>query len=83
MMYYDYAFFNPFHILFSLVGWILIFFLILWVVRRVSRHDRGHWIDRAKGVFRDTAMDTLRERFAKGEINNEEFEQKKKILESK
>lgn len=35
-----------------------------------------------KGLFRDPGMNTLRERFAKGEITKEEFEEKKKALES-
>ncbi len=43
---------------------------------------RRHWQNRAHHLFRDTGMDTLRERYAKGEISKEEFEEKKKVLTS-
>jgi len=51
--------------------WVLIVFLVVWVVREVS--DR-------KGNSTLRALDILKERYAKGEINKEEFEAKKKDL---
>ncbi len=50
-----------------------IIFLIRWLVVSTARKGRGH---RAE----DSALEILRTRYAKGEINREEFEQKKKDL---
>jgi len=63
-------------------GWILmiifwalviigVIFLIMWLAGR-SQTNRG------RGP--DSALEILRERYAKGEINKEEFEQKKRDL---
>lgn len=54
-----------------LAFWVLFIVLIVWVVREIS--DRGH-----RSSLR--AIDILKERYAKGEINKEEFESKKKDL---
>ncbi len=75
MMYYYYS---PFHFLFSIISWILVIAIILWLLRG-SRHDR--WMKRGRHMFYDPAMDTLRERYAKGEISKEEYEERKKALE--
>ncbi len=51
--------------------WVLLVALIVWVVREVSgRHSSSG----------GRALDILKERYAKGEINKEEFEAKKKDL---
>jgi putative membrane protein len=49
-----------------------IIFLIRWVVLSANK-DRGLKHD-------ETALDILKKRYAKGEINKEEFEEKKKEL---
>jgi putative membrane protein len=80
MMYYN-GFYEPFHFLFSVISWILIIFLVLWVVRTFRRDGRHHMHLRGPGgIFHDAGMDILRERFAKGEISKEEYEEKKKVL---
>jgi putative membrane protein len=48
--------------------------LIWWIIRQnQSRDSQG----------KDDAMDILRKRYAKGEIEKEEFEQKKRDIQSK
>ncbi len=54
--------------------WALIIFLIVWAVRGFSQEkprDQEH-----------TALDVLKDRYAKAEIDKEEFETKKKDLTS-
>jgi putative membrane protein len=50
-----------------------IIFLIRWLAISASRKSRGSKPE-------DSAMEILRMRYAKGEINKEEFEEKKKDL---
>lgn len=55
-----------------IVFWALFIILIVWIVREVSgKHSH---------LNSSTALDILKERYAKGEINKEEFETKKKDL---
>ena len=51
--------------------WVLIVFLIVWITREVSGRN---------GSSNSKQLDILKERYAKGEINKEEFEAKKKDL---
>lgn len=70
--------------LFMIVFWIIIAWLIVALIRGLRgdyhyhRHRRR--MDRADGETGDSALVILKERYAKGEINKEEFEQKKKDL---
>jgi putative membrane protein len=52
-----------------------VFFLIRWIVSASERHS-----GQEPGTG-DSAMEILRKRYARGEINKEEFEEKKKDLE--
>ncbi len=52
---------------------LVIIFLIRWLVISTTRKGRGPRTE-------DSALEILRLRYAKGEINKEEFEQKKKDL---
>lgn len=62
------------------VGWLfMIIFLILLIgviVYAILHHSSAY----KSGAQGHSAMDILRERYARGEINKEEFEQKKKDL---
>lgn len=60
--------------LLNLLWWVLIIALIIWAIRAL-RHGRV-W-------YTDTKMplDILKERYAKGEIDKAEFQEKKKDLE--
>lgn len=51
--------------------WILLIVLVVWIVREVSGRNSNP---------ESKALDILKERYAKGEINKEEFEVKKKDL---
>ena len=52
------------------VFWVVIILLVVWLIQGFS----------GKTKQERTALDILKERYAKGEINKEEFETKKKDL---
>ena len=60
--------------LWGILFWSLLIVVVVVVVRALMP---GRKESEAKG---DRALDILRERYAKGEINKEEFEQKKRDL---
>ncbi|MBV9349372.1 MAG: SHOCT domain-containing protein [Patescibacteria group bacterium] len=64
----------------SLLWWIVIIVLIVSVVRLLimGRGMHGHWHDHPHPS--DRALEILKERYAKGEIDKAEFEEKKKVL---
>jgi putative membrane protein len=64
-------------ILIPLFFWGGIVFLITWTVTRIF--PKGRRDDRSEGP-RDSAEEILRERFARGEINAEEYERSLEIL---
>ncbi|MGE0681324.1 MAG: SHOCT domain-containing protein [Candidatus Binatia bacterium] len=61
---------------FMLLLWILaivgIVFLVRWVLDQTTARQRGR--------SEDSALDILNKRYARGEINREEYEEKKKDL---
>ena len=59
--------------LFMIVFWALIIWVVLVLTKSVSGRGYGHRRHHEK-----TALDILKERYAKGEINKAEFEEKKK-----
>jgi putative membrane protein len=61
--------------LFTILLWGLIIFGTVELVRYIVRSERGSSSGKDK-----TPIDILNERYAKGEINKEEFEEKKKDL---
>ena len=78
MMYsHSFGYFSVFHILL----WILGLFLVVAIIRRMvwKKHAHCHWHHHSEELS-DNAMNLLRERYAKGEIEKAEFEEKKKDL---
>lgn len=63
--------------LFMLLWWAIIIVAIVALVKWVANQTKG-----AHGGHDKTPLDILKERYAKGEINKEEFEAKKKDLAS-
>lgn len=63
----------------AILIWLVILVVIVWlVVRRTNAADRRH----ADGQgHRDEALDLLRRRFASGEIDAEEYEQRLALLQ--
>lgn len=57
-----------------IIFWGVIIFLIVWGIKRLTGHrDSG-------GVERRSPLDIAKERYARGEISKEQFEQIKKDL---
>jgi putative membrane protein len=59
-------------------GWVIgliVLALIVWVVVRTTSHN-----SRTAPEGRETALDVLKKRYARGEIDKQEFEEKKKDL---
>jgi putative membrane protein len=56
-----------------IIFWIAVIYFIVWLVR----NNKTNGTDNSK-----KAIDLLKERYAKGEIDKKEFEEKKKDLES-
>lgn len=73
----------------SFLFWIFIVVLIIKLVRHAFGGGSCRWERKMhmmggmhRGMWGDKSMSTLRERYAKGEIDKTEFEQKKKDLEN-
>ena len=58
--------------LFGGTFWICIIILIVWGIKKLS--------ERGSGTIGSSALDIAKERYAKGEISQEEFEKIKKTL---
>ena len=58
------------------IVWIPVAILMIWLIFKLSEGARNQL---EKG---DTPLEILRKRYASGEINTEEFEERKKVLES-
>ncbi|MEL0586387.1 MAG: SHOCT domain-containing protein [Candidatus Thiodiazotropha sp. (ex. Lucinoma kazani)] len=54
------------------VFWGIIVLLVIWLVRGITGENRSH--------DDKHALETLDERFARGEIDRKEYEEKKKVL---
>jgi putative membrane protein len=67
----------------SLLWWVITIVVIFWVIRFVFGGGRHHTHNRNWSAPWEgkSALDILKERYVKGEINKEEYEEKKKTLE--
>jgi putative membrane protein len=68
----------------TILMWVLLVWVIISIIRRLAwgphyRRERWHRWQEMKG---HSALNILDERYAKGEINKEEYEQKKKDIGS-
>jgi len=61
----------------NIIFWIVVIIGVIYLIKWLSASSKQGGTETKK---EDTALDILRERYAKGEINREEFEEKKKIL---
>jgi len=64
----------------SVIFWICIIMLVISIFRRAGRGRIHHW-DSMSGLGK-SATDIVKERYAKGEINKQEFEEKMKDLQA-
>lgn len=92
MMYYHYgpwmgvgAGLSVFGIILLVVFWIVVIMLAVRLIRWVAGGSRWHhekWRRWQEMSGRSSALDLLNERYVKGEINKEDYEQKKKDITS-
>ncbi|KKT75512.1 MAG: hypothetical protein UW71_C0002G0012 [Parcubacteria group bacterium GW2011_GWB1_44_7] len=61
--------------LMMLLFWAAVIIFIVWLVREIGGRNN----EKSRS---NSALEILKERYAKGEINKEEFEEKKKVLAS-
>ncbi|OGI17974.1 MAG: hypothetical protein A3J63_00780 [Candidatus Moranbacteria bacterium RIFCSPHIGHO2_02_FULL_40_12b] len=68
--------------IFMVVFWVLIIWAVIALIRGGTGHGFmcGHDHDHGEHKKESTVMDILKERYAKGEIDKKEFEEKKKDL---
>lgn len=67
----DWSWFGPFHFVMPLLFWGLIIAAIIFVIRRTF------WSDVSPPGHRRAGLEVLEQRYARGEINREEYLQKK------
>jgi putative membrane protein len=76
-MFYPVLFYNTHP--FGTLLWIFVILTIIWALRYGSHHHHHH-SPHLTGHHDMTALNTLNHRYAKGEIDKQEYEQKKKDI---
>lgn len=76
-----YPYFDPVNTIFHVLIWVLVVSFIVWIIRG-SRHNHHIRMRDMHDMWgnHNKALDLLKERYAKGEINKEEFEEKRRVL---
>lgn len=75
-----YGGYGVFHLLWSAFWVVVLILAVVWLMRAMRRHGKdGNDIWRCRNE-RQSALDILRERYAKGEIDTTEYEERKKTL---
>lgn len=85
MGYWEYGYGNPSHGLFGgiimIIFWALVIGLFIMIIRRSRMHGHSmHGGFCCGGHGGGHALDILKERYSKGEIDKKEFEEKKKDI---
>lgn len=77
-IYYGFSFL---YFVLHIIWWVIIVALIIWLIR-LATHGGPRYHAGPRSWMRENgdAMRILRERYAKGEITKEEFEERKKTL---
>jgi putative membrane protein len=81
MGYYNYGYYpqhNGFEMIFAVLCWVAIITFTVFIVKRFFMCHGKHCGHKELGGH--SALDILKERYAKGEIEKKEFEEKKKDL---
>ena len=79
-MYYPY--FDPIGFVFHVLAWAAFIMLIIWLVRG-SRHHRHMRMRDMRDLWKgNRALDLLKERYAKGEITKEQFDEMKQVIDN-
>jgi putative membrane protein len=60
------------------IFWVGVIVLVLWLI--FGRHRPWHTWELGPGPENDTALDILKKRYAKGDINRDEFERMKRDI---
>ena len=83
-MYMYYGYYDFIGGMFHIIGWILFVMFIIWIVRGFRGRHHSRWCDGTNcnhPMHGNRALDLLKERYAKGEIDTAEFEEKKRNLD--
>jgi putative membrane protein len=63
---------------FGWIFWIVIIAVIVWLVMQFNNKNQS---DNSNMIVKDSPLDILKKRYAKGEISKEQFDQMKKNLD--
>ena len=72
--------FGLLHVAISVAVIVAIVFFVIWALRAITGGGHHHPMMGALGPRRSSGLDILEERYAKGEINRDEYLEKKKDI---